>query len=126
MIDLFKVRMSSLAPVEVSKVLTSGYISQGPVVDKFEDLLWEEMPHHNTKPVAVNSCTSAIDLAITLSDVYSGDEVISTPQTCFATNVGAINKGATIRWADVDPVTGLIDPRSIEKILTKKTKAMGA
>ena len=122
-IPLFKVRMSEFASEEVSKVLTSGFIGQGQKVEDFEDLLWQELKTE-TRPVTVNSCTSAIDLALELIGVTAGDEVISSPQTCFASQVGAMHRGATIRWADIDPITGLIDPNSVQKLITEKTKAI--
>ena len=125
MIPLFKVRMSPNASDEVAKVLGSGFIGQGQRVEEFEDLLWEVLKT-KTRPVTVNSCTSAIDLALELIGVGAGDEVIATAQTCFASNVGAIHRGARIRWADIDPLTGLIDPATIEKLVTPKTKAIVA
>jgi dTDP-4-amino-4,6-dideoxygalactose transaminase len=123
MIPLFKVRMSPDAGEAVRQVLDSGFIGQGPKVEKFEDLLWEELGGA-TRPITVNSCTSAIDLALQLCEVGLGDEVISTPQTCFASQVGAIHRGATLRWADIDPESGLISPQSVEALITPKTKAI--
>ena len=122
-IDLFKVRMSDKAAEEVTKVLNSGFIGQGPKVDIFENLLQQEL---NTKvvPVTTNSCTSAIDLCLDLIDIKAGDEIISSPQTCYASNCMVIHRGAIIRWADIDPITGLIDPNSVEKLITEKTKAI--
>ena len=125
MIPLFKVKMSDVASDNVSKVLASGFIGQGPVVEQFEDKLWDVLKT-KTRPVTVNSCTSAIDLALELLNVGPGDEVISTPQTCFASNVGAIHRGARIRWADIDPFTGLMTPESVKKLVTSKTKAIMA
>jgi perosamine synthetase len=123
MIPLFKVRMSNAASEAVSKVLESGFIGQGLKVEEFEDTLWKELKT-KTRPVTVNSCTSAIDLALELIGVEIGDEVIATPQTCFASNVGMIHRGARIRWADIDPITGLIDPVSVSKLINKDTKAI--
>lgn len=123
MIPLFKVCMSSTAPGSVTDVLTSGFIGQGPVVEEFEDALHLALKS-KTRPVTVNSCTAAIDLALDIIGIRPGDEVIATPQTCFASNVGAIHKGARIRWADIDPLTGLIDPVSVSKLVNKKTKAI--
>ena len=123
MILQFKVKMAPDAKDTVAEVLDSGFIGQGQKVEDFEDLLWEELGT-SVRPVTVNSCTSAIDLALDLIGVKPGDEVISTPQTCFASQVGAIHKGATIRWADIDPITGCIDPDSIERLITDKTKAI--
>lgn len=123
MIPLFKVKMAKKTPALVKEVLHSGFIAQGPKVEAFEDALKAELKT-DTRPVTVNSCTSAIDLALELCNVGPDDEVISTPQTCFASQIGAIHRYAKIRWADIDPVTGLIDPISVKKLITKKTKAI--
>lgn len=123
MIPLFKVGMSDEAPKKVTEVLTSGFIGQGEVVEQFEDALHKELKT-KVRPVTVNSCTSAIDLALELIGVGPGDEIIATPQTCFASQVGAIHRHARIRWADIDPITGLIDYQSVAKLITSKTKAI--
>lgn len=123
MIPLFKVKMSSDVSLEVQQVLLSGFIGQGPKVEEFEDRL-QQVLQTKTRPVTVNSCTSAIDLALELCGVGPGDEIITTPQTCFASNVGIIHRHARIRWADIDPLTGLIDPSSVEKLINSKTKAI--
>ena len=125
MIPLFKVGMSEVANSKVSKVLSSGFIGQGSVVEEFEDELWKALKT-KTRPVTVNSCTSAIDLALELCGVGPGDEVIASPQTCFASNVHIIHRKAKIRWADIDPKTGLMDPESAKKLITEKTKAIVA
>jgi dTDP-4-amino-4,6-dideoxygalactose transaminase len=123
MIELFKVSMAEDVADYILPVLKSGYVAQGPKVDELENKLWEILKT-KTKPVTVNSGTTAIDLALDLSGVGYGDEVISTPMTCFATQIGAIHRGAKIRWADVDPLTGLIDPESVRSLITDKTKAI--
>lgn len=124
-IPLFKVGMSDEAQIRVAQVLSSGFIGQGKVVEEFEDKL-QEVLRTKTRPVTVNSCTSAIDLALELIGVGPGDEVIATPQTCFASNVHIIHRKARIRWADIDPITGLIDPYSVASLITKRTKAIVA
>lgn len=123
MIPLFKVRMSGKAPEMVKEVLECGFIAQGQRVENFEDAL-QKLFKTKTRPVTVNSCTSAIDLSLELCGVGPDDEVISSPQTCFASQIGAIHRHARIRWADIDPLTGLMDPASVEKLITKKTKAI--
>ena len=115
--------MSEIATDKVTEVLKSGFIGQGPVVEEFEDALWKTLKS-KTRPVTVNSCTAAIDLSLDIIGIKPGDEVIATPQTCFASNVGAIHRGARIRWADIDPLTGLIDPVSVGKLVNEKTKAI--
>jgi dTDP-4-amino-4,6-dideoxygalactose transaminase len=125
MIPLFKVAMCDTAASKVAAVLNSGYIGQGQKVDEFEELL-QSSAYLGTKttPVTVNSCTSAIDLALELIGVQPGDEVIATPQTCFASNVHIIHRHAIIKWADIDPITGLIVPESVERLITSRTKAI--
>lgn len=123
MINLFKVAMSDNVMDILSDVIHSGFIAQGKRVEEFEDVLWKELKT-NTRPITVNSGTSSIDLALEMCGVGFGDEVISTPQTCFASQIGAIHRGAKIRWADIDPSTGLIDIDSVGKLITDKTKAI--
>ena len=125
MIPLFKVGMSKDAHLSVKEVLESGFIGQGPKVEVFETALHKELKS-KTRPVTVNSCTSAIDLALELIGVGPGDEVISSPQTCFASNIHIIHRKARIRWADIDPITGLIDPKSVANLVNEKTKAIVA
>lgn len=121
MIPLFKVAMSPEAPEAVRKVLESGYIGQGPKVEEFEKALSTTF---GEEVLTMNSCTSALDLALHLIGVAPGDEVISTPITCTATNGVVVNRGAKLVWADVDPNTGNINPASVERLITKRTKAV--
>jgi dTDP-4-amino-4,6-dideoxygalactose transaminase len=59
-----------------------------------------------------------------MCDIQPGDEVITTPMTCVATNEPFFNDGAKLVWADIDPATGNIDPESVSKLITRKTKAI--
>ena len=122
MIPLFKVWMSPFASGRVATVLNSGYIGQGPVVEAFEAALAQRIGTPNV--LSTNSGTSAIDLALACIGVGPGDEVISTPMTCSATNMPIHNRGATIVWADIDSRSGLISPESIEAAITPRTKAI--
>ena len=72
MIPLFKVYMSEKASTEASKIINSGFIGQGPIVDKFEDALKKRFRHEHI--VTTNSATSAEHLAIRMlknSDVIN-------------------------------------------------------
>lgn len=115
MIRLFKVAMTPWTKNTVAKTLDSGYIGQGPRVEQFEqELEWR----WNTpvRPLTLNSCTSALDLAYHLIGVGPGDYVITTPQTCTATNSPIVTRGAVPLWADVDEF-GLIKPSSVRALL---------
>lgn len=123
MIPLFKVYVppkSRLIP-ELEKVLYSGYIGQGPKVDEFEKAFGDFIG--SSKALSVNSGTSALHLALRLIGVQGG-EVISTPMTCTATNFPILANGAKIVWGDIDPETGMLDPASVKKKITKDTRAI--
>lgn len=120
-VPLFRVFMAPDLDEGLLSVLHSGYITEGPKVKEFETALSDLI---GTRALTVNSGTSALTLALRLAGVGPGDEVISTPMTCQATNVPIMGTGATIVWADVDPRTGLIDPDSIAKRITPKTKVI--
>lgn len=121
-IVLFKVFMSRNINESVGKILLSGYIGQGPKVDEFEKKIAEFIK--NPLVFSVNSGTSALQLSLRLANVNPGDEVISTPMTCTATNWPILAAGAKLVWADINLNTGNIDPESIKKRLSKKTKAV--
>jgi len=119
---LFKVHMPKSIDKPLLEVLHSGFIGQGKKVDEFEVKMGEYFG--NKRVLSLNSGTSGMHLALRLSNVGFGDEVITTAMTCTATNMPILAAGAKIVWADVDPVTGLIDSKSIEKKITSKTKAI--
>ena len=123
MIPLFKVNMSPEAPAAVEEVLRSGYIGEGSKAAELEARLSTLFAH---EAVLTNSCTSAIDLALHMIGVGPGDEVVTTPITCTATNSPIVTRGARPVWADVDPSTGLIDPVDARKKCGYRTKAIMA
>ena len=129
MIDLFRPFMSDGARVLVQKVLSYQsdgrlYIGEGQYVQEFERILSATLGQETPPLLSVNSCTSALDLSLHLVGVKPGSEVITTPMTCTATNGVIVNRRAKIVWADVDPLTGLIDPLDVRKKITKNTKAI--
>jgi perosamine synthetase len=121
-IPLFKVFMPLSVKEPLFETLFSGYIGQGIKVEIFENQLSDYIG--NPYSLTVNSGTSGLQLALRLANVGSGDEVITTPMTCTATNMAILAAGARIIWADVDPLTGNIDPEDIERKISSKTKAI--
>jgi perosamine synthetase len=114
---LYKVHVDiNEAICEISNVLTSGYVNEGEAVTALTRELSSRFC--TDKLVLVNSCTSAITLALELAGVKPGDSVISTPMTCVATNTPIIGKGANVVWADIDPSTGTIDVASVARLLS--------
>ena len=107
----------------IQKVLKSRWIGQGPLVDDFE-LKFKKKFAPNNECVAVGSGTDALHLAFLLAGIKKGDEVICPLFTCTATNIPLLYIGATIKFADVDPNDLNISIDHIEKLITKKTKAI--
>jgi dTDP-4-amino-4,6-dideoxygalactose transaminase len=119
---LFKVHMPQSVIDPLKEVLFSGFIGQGKKVEEFESLLKSYMGYEYL--VTLNSCTSGLSLACKLIGIQPGDEVISSPLTCFATQTSLLNIWAKLVWADVDPETCNV---SIDDLLSKisdNTKAI--
>jgi len=121
-IRLLKVFMPETVIEPLRQVLLSGFIGEGPQAEAFERALQPVMGCSNI--LAVNSGTSALELALLLAGVGPGDEVISTPLTCVATNHAILHRSAQVVWADIDPDTGNIDPAAVRAAVTSRTKAI--
>jgi dTDP-4-amino-4,6-dideoxygalactose transaminase len=70
------------------------------------------------------NCSVALILAGTLCGLRTGDEVITTPLTYVSTTTSILNCGATPVFADIDPRSFNIDPASIERHITPRTRAI--
>jgi dTDP-4-amino-4,6-dideoxygalactose transaminase len=94
----------------------------GPALERFEKNL---AAYCGTKhAIGVSSGTDAILAALMALDIKAGDEVIVPAFTFFAT-AGCVSRlGATPVFADIDPRTFNIDPVSIQKKITRCTKAI--
>ena len=122
MIDLFRPFVPREAIEEVVDTLHSRFIGQGPRVDQFEKDFKQLFNLRHA--VSLNSGTSALETAYDLIGLKEGDEVISTPLTCTATNLPLLRRGVKIVWADILPDTLCIDPMDALHKTTEKTKAI--
>lgn len=120
--NFFHTHISKKSIELVNQVLDSSMISAGKMADLFEHQLAEKLSI--TNPVTVNSGTSALHLALAVAGVGPGDEVILPAQTFIATGLVILMQGAKPVFADIDYLTGNIDPASIESKITSKTKAI--
>lgn len=122
MIDLFYPYVTQAMRDAVDETLHSRFIGQGPKVDQFEK---EYCKRFNVGyAVSMNSGSSALETAFDLIGLKEGDEVITTPLTCTATNLPLVARGCKIVWADILPTTLCIDPRDVELKTTPRTKAI--
>ena len=122
MIQLFKPFMGKEEIEEVSKVIQSGWIGLGPKTAEFERKFAEYIGVKYA--VGVNSCTSALDLALKLLNVRNGDEVIVPTITFVSTaHVVSYNLAYPI-FVDVDEKSLLMDIEDVRKKITVRTKAI--
>jgi perosamine synthetase len=108
----------------VVAVLRSDFLTTGPAIPAFESALSAVTGTRHA--VAVNSGTAALHATYFATGIGPGDEVITSPLTFAATANAALYLGATVRFADVDAATGNLDPSSVERALTGRTKAVVA
>lgn len=120
--------------VEAAKnVIESGVLSQflgawhedffgGPKVREFEKAAADYFGVKHA--VTVNSWTSGLVAAVGAIGVEPGDEVITTPWTMSATATAILHWNAIPVFADIDPNTYNLDPKSIEENITPYTKAI--
>lgn len=121
-IHLFRPVISEAAIEAVSKVLRSGWTGLGPKTKQFEEDFAKFVGAKYC--VGLNSCTSAIHLALHLLDLEEGDEVVTTPLTFVSTNHAILYERATPVFADVRLGDGNLDPDDVEQRITEKTKAI--
>lgn len=117
----------------VSDVLMSGFITQGPNVDKFEENLSKYFGNNNL--LTLNSATSGLTLALRLllnPDEESNwpgididnDYILSPALTCFATNASILANNCKIKWIDTDNNTANISIDDVKNKLNANTKVL--
>jgi len=106
----------------VEEVLRTPYLSLGPKLPEFENMLAGIAKRKYA--VAVNSGTSALHLIIRSLGIKDGDEVITTPFSFIASSNCILFERAKPVFVDIDPKTYNINPNLIEERITEKTKAI--
>ena len=106
----------------VKEAFKGGTLTMGPQVEAFEK---EFAKYVGCKHAfTTTNCTSAMHVVTQMLDLGPGDEVITTPNTFIATSLVLVKEGVQMVFADIDPRTHNIDPKAIEKKITKRTKAI--
>ncbi|MFH0840002.1 MAG: UDP-4-amino-4,6-dideoxy-N-acetyl-beta-L-altrosamine transaminase [Candidatus Omnitrophota bacterium] len=111
----------------VHMALKSDWLTQGPKIKEFEDVLYN---YAGAKyAVAVSSGTAALHLAMMALGIGKGDEIITSPITFSASANCAVYVGATPRFVDIDDATYHLDIKKLKDFLKvpshrKKVKAI--
>jgi perosamine synthetase len=121
-ISMFKPYVNEKAIERVVQTLRSGWIGEGPAVKEFEREIGARVG--NPHAVAVNSGTSALHLALLVAGVRAGDEVITTAQTMLASTQAILAVGAKPVYADIQYLTGNLEPSSVAAHVTERTRAV--
>ena len=115
---LLKEQMAAIA----RSVIGSSHFVLGANVRDFEDRWAAECGTREC--VGVANGLDAIEIALRGLGIGPGSEVITTPMTAVASVLGIIRAGATPVLADIDPDTALLDPASVARCITPRTRAV--
>lgn len=102
--------------------LQTGWLTQGPKVAAFEKAFADR--HQVAHALATTSCTTSLHLILAAMEIGPGDEVIVPAFTWVATANVVLYCGANPVLVDVDPVSYNLDPASVSKAVTTRTKAI--
>jgi len=114
--------ISDEAIQEVVDCLRSGWITTGPRVQKFEDMLTEY--HKGRRALCVTSATAGLQLALQAIGLKEGDEVITSPMTFVATLNTIVLAGGKPVLVDIAPNSLNMNVRKLEEAITPRTKAI--
>jgi len=121
-IPLFRPKICEEAIEGVGAVLRSGWLGLGPKTRAFEEAFasYVGIPYC----VGLNSCTSALHLALHLLQPAPGSEIITTAVTFVSTNHVILYERCIPVFADIEAETGNLDVKAVEARITEKTRAI--
>ncbi|HEX3026146.1 MAG TPA: DegT/DnrJ/EryC1/StrS family aminotransferase [Clostridia bacterium] len=124
MLDLKRQYASIRHEIEpaVQSCLESGVFIQGPQVREFEREAAEYLQVRHA--VSVGNGTDALVIALRAAGIRAGDEVITSPFTFFATAEAIVTAGGVPVFADILEDSFNLDPQSVKKKITSKTRAI--
>ena len=102
----------------VTKILHSGWITQGPTIETFEAKIAQKVSAKYA--IAVSNGTAALHAACFAAGIGPGDEVIVPTLTFTASANCVLFCGGTPVLCDIDPITLAININEAEKKITKK------
>lgn len=105
-----------------SRVIRSGWLTQGPEVAAFEKEFAAAVGAEHA--VAVSNCTVALELCLRALGVGPGDEVVTVSHSFVATANAIVTVGATPVFCDVEEDTFGMDPVALRRAIGERTKAI--
>ena len=117
-----KPTISEAAIEEVATCIRSGWITTGPRVQKFEEML--AAYHGGRRALALTSATAGLHLALLALNLQEGDEVITTPLTFVATLNTIELAGGKPVLVDIDPHTLNMNIANVEAAITRRTRVL--
>lgn len=114
--------MSGAEVAMVTDVLDSGWITTGPRTKEFENLI--SMCCNTPRTVCLNSATACMEMALRISGIGPGDEVIVPAYTYTATASSVCHVGARPVMVDCAPDTYEMDYTKVAEAITERTKAV--
>jgi len=106
----------------VVRALQSDFLTQGPIVPRFEEALAHKVSARHA--IAVNSATSALHIAVSALGLSKGDLLWTSPITFVASANCARFVGADVDFVDIDPDTFNMSPQALA-VKLEKAKAVG-
>jgi len=109
---------------KVSNVMRSGLVNRwtGEITESFENDFADFFKLKNA--ITIANGTLSLEAAYECLELKEGDEIITTPRSFIATASAAVLKGARVIFADVDQNSGCITSKSIEPLISPKTRAI--
>lgn len=121
-VPLYNVHLPRDAYQGLEALLAQGQLASGPLVNAFESGLSSYLG--NPLTLATGDVSSSISLSLMLAGLEPGDEVVLSPMVCLATSCPVATQFAKVRWCDIDPATGNLDPARLAEAITLRTRAI--
>lgn len=124
-INDFRAEPELLVQAEIAaceRVIRSGWWILGQEVVAFETAWAKALGAQHV--VGCGNGMDALELGLRALGIGAGDEVITTPMTAFATVLAVLRAGAVPVLADIVPGTAMLDPASVRRCLSPRTRAV--